>query len=61
MVVDDKNIANYREVTLGDYYDGQRVVLAGVQTGERIISNGLSKVRPNTPVNPTPSAPAVAP
>lgn len=60
MVVDDKNTANYREVTLGDFYDGQRAVLAGVQAGERIISNGLSKVRPNTPVNPTPSAPAVA-
>ncbi|HMW49687.1 MAG TPA: efflux RND transporter periplasmic adaptor subunit, partial [Cellvibrionaceae bacterium] len=50
MVVDDKNTANYREVTLGDFYDGQRVVLAGLQAGERIISNGLSKVRPNTPV-----------
>jgi multidrug efflux system membrane fusion protein len=59
MVVDEKNTANYREVTLGDFYDGQRVVLAGLQAGERIISNGLSKVRPNTPVNPTPS-PAVA-
>ncbi len=59
MVVDDKNTANYREVTLGDFYDGQRAVLTGLQAGERIISNGLSKVRPNTPVNPTPS-PAVA-
>ncbi|HEY6530193.1 MAG TPA: efflux RND transporter periplasmic adaptor subunit [Cellvibrionaceae bacterium] len=60
MVVDEKNTANYREVTLGDYYDGQRVVLAGLNQGERIISNGLSKVRPNTQVNPTPATAAVA-
>ena len=53
LVVDDKNTANYREVTLGDFYDGQRVVLAGLNPGDHIISNGLSHVRPNTQVNPT--------
>jgi membrane fusion protein, multidrug efflux system len=53
LVVDEKNIANYREVTLGDFYDGQRVVLAGLTQGERIITNGLSRVRPNTAVSPT--------
>jgi membrane fusion protein, multidrug efflux system len=53
LVVDDKNTANYREVTLGDYFDGQRQVLAGLNPGERIISNGLARVRPNTQVSPT--------
>lgn len=61
LVVNEQNVAQYREVTLGDFYDGQRVVLAGLNSGERIISNGLARVRPNTPVAPTPAAtPAVA-
>lgn len=53
MVVDEKNIATYHEVTLGDHYNGQRLVLSGLQAGEKVIVNGLSHVRPNTPVNPT--------
>lgn len=53
MVVDEKNIATYHEVVLGDHYNGQRLVLSGLQPGEKVIVNGLSHVRPNTPVNPT--------
>ncbi len=53
MVVDEKNIATYHEVTLGDHYNGQRLVLSGLQSGEKVIVNGLSHVRPNSPVNPT--------
>lgn len=53
LVVDENNTANYREVTLGDSYQGQRVVLAGIHDGDKVIVNGLSHVRPNTPVNPT--------
>lgn len=53
MVVDESNTANYREVTLGDHYEGQRVVQVGVNAGEKIIVNGLSHVRPKSVVNPT--------
>ncbi|HWV15563.1 MAG TPA: efflux RND transporter periplasmic adaptor subunit [Cellvibrio sp.] len=53
LVVDEKNIANYREVSLGEHHAGQRVLLSGVNPGERVIVNGLSHVRPNTAVNPT--------
>ncbi|RYY03220.1 MAG: efflux RND transporter periplasmic adaptor subunit [Gammaproteobacteria bacterium] len=53
LVVDEKNIANYHEITLGDHYQGQRVILSGVSAGSKVIVNGLSHVRPNTPVNPS--------
>lgn len=53
LVVDETNTANYREVVLGDHYQGQRVVLSGIQAGEKIIINGLSHVRPKSVVNPS--------
>lgn len=56
LVVDESNIANYREVVLGDHYDGQRVIQVGVVAGEKVIVNGLSHVRPKSVVNPTVAA-----
>lgn len=53
LVVDENNTANYREVSLGDHYQGQRVVQVGVNAGEKVIVNGLSHVRPKTQVNPS--------
>ena len=53
LVVDENNTANYHEITLGDHYQGQRVVLAGVSAGDKVIVNGLSHVRPNSSVNPS--------
>ena len=40
---DDK--VEYREVTLGQSIDGQRVVLSGLSRGERVIVNGIQRVR----------------
>ena len=57
LVVDDSNTATYREVTLGEYYQGRRVVEAGLNVGDRVIVNGLSHVRPNTVVAPREVAP----
>jgi membrane fusion protein, multidrug efflux system len=47
---DDK--AEYREVTLGPSVDGLRVVTQGVAPGERVVVNGLQRVRPGTLVAP---------
>lgn len=55
-VIDENNTANYREITLGDHYQGQRVAIAGVKAGERIVVNGLSHIRPNSVVNPVDTA-----
>ncbi len=46
MTLTSSNTAAYRPVTLGPSLDGKRVVQAGLQAGERIIVNGLSRVRP---------------
>lgn len=56
LVVDETNTANYREVVLGDHYEGQRVIQVGVNAGEKVIVNGLSHVRPKSVVNPTVAA-----
>lgn len=55
-VIDENNTAHYREITLGDHYQGQRVAIAGVTAGERIVINGLSHIRPNSVVNPVTAA-----
>ena len=53
MVVDENNKANYRAVTLGPMVDGLRVVRTGLQKNEKIVVNGLQRVRPNSIVAPT--------
>jgi multidrug efflux system membrane fusion protein len=52
MVVDADNKAAYREVTLGTSVDGLRVVTNGLAVGDRIIVNGLQRVRPHSAVAP---------
>jgi multidrug efflux system membrane fusion protein len=52
MVVDADNKATYRAVTLGPMVDGLRVIRSGLQKGERIVVNGLQRVRPNEVVAP---------
>ncbi len=54
LVVGDDNKAAYREVTLGPSVDGLRVVTSGLAQGERIVVNGLQRVRPGTLVAPQP-------
>ncbi len=46
------NIAVYREVALGAFVDGLRVVTSGLAAGERIVVNGLQRVRPGALVAP---------
>jgi multidrug efflux system membrane fusion protein len=52
LVVDASNQAAYREVTLGASVEGLRVVTSGLQPGERVIVNGLQRIRPGAPVAP---------
>ncbi|WP_262690217.1 efflux RND transporter periplasmic adaptor subunit [Kordiimonas aestuarii] len=48
--VNDDNVVEYREVKLGRAVSGGRVVLTGLQPGDRVIINGLQRVRPNVTV-----------
>jgi multidrug efflux system membrane fusion protein len=52
IVVDQGNIAAYREVALGAFVDGLRVISSGLSAGERIVINGLQRVRPGALVAP---------
>ena len=49
-VVDKDGKAEYREVKLGPVVDGLRVVKAGLKPGEKIVVNGLQRVRPGAPI-----------
>ncbi|MCK1642093.1 efflux RND transporter periplasmic adaptor subunit [Bradyrhizobium sp. 157] len=46
MVVSDDNRAVYRGITLGGAVDGLRIVTGGLKSGDRIVVNGLQRVRP---------------
>jgi multidrug efflux system membrane fusion protein len=52
LVVGQGNKTEYREVTLGASSNGLRVVLSGLKPGERIVVNGLQRVRPGAVVQP---------
>ncbi len=52
LVLDDKNIVQYRPVTLGEKISGLRIVHTGIQKGEKIVVEGLQRVRPGSPVTP---------
>jgi multidrug efflux system membrane fusion protein len=52
MVVGAGDKAEYREVALGVSIDGMRVILDGLKAGERIVVNGLQRVRPGVTIKP---------
>lgn len=49
-VVNGEGRAEYRTVRLGPVIDGLRVVREGVRPGEKIVVNGLQRVKPGEPV-----------
>lgn len=51
LVVGNEETVEQRYVKLGDQVDGDFIVSEGLQEGERIIVQGLQKVRPGVPVN----------
>ena len=52
MVVGADDKAQYREVTLGANVDGLRVVTTGLKPNERVVVNGLQRVRPGSLIAP---------
>ncbi|MCF3650428.1 efflux RND transporter periplasmic adaptor subunit [Synoicihabitans lomoniglobus] len=50
LVVGDDNTVAYRPITLGPVVDGERVIRTGLQPEDRVIVNGLQRVRPGTSV-----------
>ncbi|MGE8153189.1 multidrug efflux RND transporter periplasmic adaptor subunit MexE [Pseudomonas vancouverensis] len=52
LVVDQDNKAVYRTVDLGPKLEGLRIVRSGLQKDDRIVINGLQRVRPGAVVAP---------
>jgi len=63
LVVNDKNMVEYRRVDLGPVVEGaMRVVHEGVGKSDWVVVNGLQRARPGSEVKPTHSeAPPAAP
>jgi multidrug efflux system membrane fusion protein len=55
-VVSGEQTIEYRAVTLGPIVDGLRVVRAGLNEGDRVVVNGLQRVRPGAKVQAVPAA-----
>lgn len=51
-VVNGDNEVVYRKVKLGALHDGQRVIQEGLDRGERIVVNGVQRIRPGIKVDP---------
>jgi multidrug efflux system membrane fusion protein len=47
-VVTPASKATFREVTLGQEVGGQRVVLSGLKAGDRVITDGLQRLQPDS-------------
>ncbi len=54
-IIDDQNHVQYRQVDLGQQFQGQRVVHSGLANGDRVAVNGLSRIRPQALVEPVPA------
>ena len=52
MVVSADNVVSYREITLGARADGLRIVTDGLKADEKIVVNGLQRVKPGALVAP---------
>jgi RND family efflux transporter MFP subunit len=51
-VVDAQNQVQYRSVKIGKLDEGLRIVLEGLAPGEKVVVNGLQRVRPGMQVAP---------
>lgn len=51
-VVDAENKVSYRPVQLGAAAEGQRIVESGLAVGDKIVVNGLQRIRPGAVVAP---------
>jgi membrane fusion protein (multidrug efflux system) len=60
-VVDEHNVARQRRVRLGQSTPETASIVDGLTEGERIVVEGIQRVRPNSPVAPAPALPVAKP
>lgn len=51
-VISEKSTAEYREVTLGPKIGNRRLITSGLKENDKVIIEGLARIRPNMPVSP---------
>jgi len=56
-VVDGENKVRIRTVKVGDRVGSQWIILDGLKPGERVVAEGVQKIRPGAQVNPKPYVP----
>ena len=61
MIVDAQNKVAQRPIQTDGRFEDRFIVSKGLEKGERVIVEGLQKVRPGMTVNPVPTPPAEAP
>jgi RND family efflux transporter MFP subunit len=52
LVVDAENVARPKYVTLGDVQGDLRVIKSGLAPDDRVVTNGIAKIRPGQKVTP---------
>jgi membrane fusion protein, multidrug efflux system len=52
LTLTSSNTVQYQAIELGPLVDGKRVVRSGLEAGEKIVVNGMARVRPGMPVAP---------
>jgi membrane fusion protein (multidrug efflux system) len=50
--VNNEDIVQKSEIKIGDRLEGYIEVFEGIKEGEKIVAEGLKKVRPNGKINP---------
>ncbi len=60
LTVNKENVVEYRRVKVGSLQNGLRVIESGIQTGDRVIVNGLLRVHPGITVSPHPEDKGIA-
>lgn len=54
MIVDDKNMVQYRKLVVGEVIDGMQIVLEGLTGDENVVVNGIQRAIPGKEVVPMP-------
>ncbi|MBK8161304.1 MAG: efflux RND transporter periplasmic adaptor subunit [Rhodospirillaceae bacterium] len=52
LVLDKDNKVAYRSIDMGPKLEGLRIVRSGLAKGDKVVVNGLQRVRPGMPVDP---------
>lgn len=61
LVVDGENKVERRRIEIGQEQGAEVIIASGLKEGERIITEGIQKVRPGQTVEPTEADPVLAP